>query len=1034
MKRLLSSFAAAACLLSCIQESIVEEQIRQNQESPVETEQEQIIRLSAQISNEQEIDTKSILDQSGIETKLTEITIAAYDKGGVIRDCRHYTNGFSSMELSVAADMTYNIYALANMGDMTSLMPASESALPELSWQLESYSEIASNGFPMCGKLENLKNEGGRIILDRLFAKFSVRILHTGLPSTSSQSIFTYNMCNKSIYLRQANTRLFPFSSHGSRALSASDTANLSDYNPDLNSISAYKGSLKPSQMGPGPGYFKDTTLVFYVPENMQGQLLPGNTDPYRKVPQNICTLDKDYSGLCTYLEFNAERKDNGNGYSGGVTYRYYLGADCTTDFNIERNCKYNMTLDFTEDGFFIQSWKVDRHEDWSDKRTLEFVGGPFTISQGQSKKVMVHYSVNGGNNSSFRPDDWTCIFDQAGMKAAGLEYSVNKSSLVTGENGNQDFCITFTAASDARVGTNFPLKIASWDGSLTDNSTISITKASSISVSWDICPSYVSQQGIMTVSGISSENLPVILSGYDSNLLSVTRIADNKFMIVGRDAGQTTVRISGSAGESKLDLDMNIQAPVLRLGLGSMSVNPDGAEASCDYEYLDNSMSPLSGINKDVFAEKLIPKASSLPGWFSATASDSDVTFRIEKLVDGAESIVPGQAYSITLGANGCNSVIGRSLSLHVTDPFSDIVKVSDFGKIHDYSLFLSGTCPYPSVRNCFTADINENSDFEYEAPVPHADLSQISAELTPAWSDFSFACETFGLSWGSSDSYSTGASFKISRKSVTSATKHSAGKHNVVLNVTNRHSGEKLSKICGTVGIYVHTAVGSEAVIESQAATHTNGTYYGSFADIYNKLSGHQLFSDSNNYIYYADVMVKFLTTVTGVYVYKGMQDGVNARYNRFDCLDIVRPSVSDGQKGNGSLLYSVFDDKGGDRIAVCGEPYGYRRGIGKLLYRAILMTGYNTPISTIQQKQMLLGYNPSGTGHNKNYAPQYYVHDMNLGSDMNTNVIGTDSPYYFSPSSCSSYRDSEDNGYHVIHFLETLIPASCGWLNFL
>lgn len=1033
MKRLLSSFATAACLLSCIPESICEEQIRQEPEHPVETSQEQVIRLSAQISNEQEIDTKSILDQSGIETKLTGITIAAYDRGGVIRDCRHYTKDFSSMELSVAADITYNIYALANMGDMTSLMPASESALPELSWQLGSYSEIESNGFPMCGKLENLKNKGGRISLDRLFAKFSVRILHTGLPSTSSQSVFTYNLCNKSIYLRQANTRLFPFSSHGSRALSESDTAHISDYNPDLNNSSEYKGSLKPSQMGPGPGYFKDTTLVFYVPENMQGQLLPGNTDPYKKIPQNISSLDKDYSGLCTYLEFNAERKNNGNGYSGGVTYRYYLGANSTTDFNIERNCKYNMTLDFTENGFFIKSWKVERHEDWSDSRTLEFVGGPFTISQGQSKKVMVHYSTNDSNNSTLRPDDWTCMFDQAGMKAAGLDYSVNKSSLVVGENGYKDFCITFTAASNASVGTSFPLKIASWDGSLTDNSTISITKSSSISVSWDICPSYVSQQGIMTVSGISSENLPVILSGYDSNLLSVTRISDNRFRIVGLDAGQTTVKISGSAGESRLDLDMNIQAPVLRLGVGSISVNPDGAEASCDYEYLDNSMSPLSGINKDVFAEKLIPKASDLPGWFSVTSSDSNLTFRIEKLVDGSKSIVPGQAYGITLGASGCNSVIGRSLSLHVTDPFSDIVKVSDFGKIHDYSLFLSGTCSYTSVRNCFSALINQNSSFEYEAPVPHADLSQISAELTPAWNDFSFACETFGLSWGSSSSFSTGASFKIDRKSVTSATKHSAGKHNVVLNVTNRHSAEKLSKVCGTVEIYVHTAVGSEAVINSRAATHTYGTVYGSFADIYNTLSGNQLFSDSDEYIYYADVSLKFLTTVTGVYVYKGMQDGVNSRNNRFDCLDIVRPSVTDGQKGN-RLLYSVFDDKGGDRIMVCGEPYGYRRGIGKLLYRAILMTGYNTPISTIQQKQMLLGYNPSGTGHYKSYAPKFQVHDMNIGSDMNTNVISTDSPYYFSPSSCSSYRDSEDNGYHVIHFLESLIPASCGWLNFL
>ncbi|MGN1219710.1 MAG: hypothetical protein ACI4TU_02075 [Candidatus Cryptobacteroides sp.] len=1033
MKRILSSFAAAACLLSCIQESIVEEQIMQNPEPPVETTQERVIHLSAQISNEQEIDTKSILDQSGIETKLTGITVAAYDKGGVIRDCRHYTNGFSSMELCVAADMTYNIYALANMGDMTSLMPASESALPELSWQLDSYSEIASNGFPMCGKLENLKNEGGRICLDRLFAKFSVRILHTGLPSTSAQEIFSYNMCNKSIYLRQANTRLFPFSSHGSRALSDSDTANLSDYNPDLNNSSAYKGSLKPSQMGPGPGYFKDTTLVFYVPENMQGQLLPGNTDPYRKVPQNISSLDKDYSGLCTYLEFNAERKNNGNGYSGGVTYRYYLGADSTTDFNIERNCKYNMTLDFTENGFFIQSWKVERHEDWSDKRTLEFVGGPFTISQGQSKKVMVHYNTNGGNNSTLRPDDWTCMFDQAGMKAAGLEYSVNKSSLVTGENGNEDFCITFTAASNASVGTSFPLKIVSWDGSLTDNSTISITKASSISISWDICPSYVSQQGIMTVSGISSENLPVTLSGYDSNILSVTRLSDNQFRIVGLDAGQTTVKVSGSEGESKIELDMNIQAPVLRLGVGSIAVNPDGAEVSCEYEYLDNSMSPISGINQDVFAEKLMPKASNLPGWFSATASASDVKFRIEKLLDGTESIVPGQTYGITLGASGCNSVIGRNLSLHVTDPFSDIVKISDFGKIHDYSLFLSGTCSYPSVRNCFTELINQNSSFEYEAPVPHADLSQVSAELSPAWSDFSFTCESFGLSWGSSDSFSTGASFKIARKSVTSSTKHSAGKHNVILNVTNRHSGEKLSKVCGTVGIYVHTAVGSEAVIGSRAATHTNGTYYGSFADIYNTLCGNKLFSDSDDYIYYADVTVKFLTTVTGVYVYKGMQDGVNTRHDRFDCFDIVRPSVTDGQKGNG-LLYSVFDDKGGDRIVVCGEPYGYRRGIGKLLYRAIIMNGYSTPISTIQQEQLLLGYNPSGTEHNKSYAPKYKVHDMNIGSNMSTNIVSTNSPYYFSPSSCSSYRDSQDNGYHVIHFLESLLPASCGWLNFL
>jgi hypothetical protein len=56
------------------------------------------------------------------------------------------------------------------------------------------------------------------------------------------------------------------------------------------------------------------------------------------------------------------------------------------------------------------------------------------------------------------------------------------------------------------------------------------------------------------------------------------------------------------------------------------------------------------------------------------------------------------------------------------------------------------------------------------------------------------------------------------------------------------------------------------------------------------------------------------------------------------------------------------------------------------------------------------------------------------MNLGTDMQNNMIFSRSPYYFSPSSCGEYVDKQGRGYHVIHFLEEISPETCGWINLL
>ena len=89
-----------------------------------------------------------------------------------------------------------------------------EADLSRLSWTIGSYSEVDSSGIPMCGKLEGIdySTDIQTITLDRLFAKLSIRITHNSLKNTSMTSDINYNMCNQSLYLRQANSRIHPFS------------------------------------------------------------------------------------------------------------------------------------------------------------------------------------------------------------------------------------------------------------------------------------------------------------------------------------------------------------------------------------------------------------------------------------------------------------------------------------------------------------------------------------------------------------------------------------------------------------------------------------------------------------------------------------------------------------------------------------------------------------------------------------------------------------------------------------------------------
>ena len=328
------------------------------------------VLFSTVIAGEEIVDVKSVLS-SDIEHKVSSVTLASYGQDHVLKDVRYYESSFHSMPLLVDPSGTSNIYALVNMGDMSGDFPESEQSVSAIDYYIPSYSHVDEAGFPMSGVLDDFipDQSEGKIDVQRLFAKLAVRITHKSLSGYSDSAPYAYNMCNKSLYIRQANGRLLPFSYNGSKALGPSDILSIADNNQDLNDRNEYQGSLSNVELGPGPGYSQDTTLILYVPENVQGILLPYNDDPFDKVHGEIDHVGgKSYADLCTYLEFNA-RRENTMGYSGDVMYRYYLGADNTSDFSLERNKRYDLTLDFTEEGFFVENWKVERGDNWNDMR-----------------------------------------------------------------------------------------------------------------------------------------------------------------------------------------------------------------------------------------------------------------------------------------------------------------------------------------------------------------------------------------------------------------------------------------------------------------------------------------------------------------------------------------------------------------------------------------------------------------------------------------------------------------------------------------
>ncbi len=313
------------------------------------------------------------------ENEIRDIQIVITKEDGSVFDVL-YSDSSSELGFTGNVGSRYHIWAAANLGEKVDVHD-----LQDFTAGTRSITKagIAASGIPMFngpdGQEIMLSDDSGAVtvFLTRMLARVDLKV-DTRLLKMQSQ----FNVKSVSIY--NAINTYSPFTpavrqEHRGRVEYTFDSASSSDVSI-LN---------------------RGGTISLYAFENMQGTLLPGNTDPWKKVPSSL----GDAGDYCSYLEV-----DCSYGYD-DVTYRMYLGKDATENFDVERNTVYRVTLMPTEKEIRGErgSWKVEA-EPWNDVVDVELILDPSTLelkTGGDFAEITSHFLVTYEDGSTELEDAW---------------------------------------------------------------------------------------------------------------------------------------------------------------------------------------------------------------------------------------------------------------------------------------------------------------------------------------------------------------------------------------------------------------------------------------------------------------------------------------------------------------------------------------------------------------------------------------------------------------------------------------------------
>lgn len=272
------------------------------------------------------------------ENALNTVQVFAYSSGRLEAETYAQGTEIQNIKLNLKARTTYNFYFLGNIARIEA--PINENEIKGYRYTLPS--SMSMKYIPMAATIENRSvnsaSESFNVVMIRLAARINFTFNQSG---TSNSDVFKRFIVT-SVTLKQVPLDVAAFQAESK----ATRTAN-GDY-----------ASVTDKEM-----INSGRPITFYMLENCNGNLLPGNSDPWRKTPES---LPESVRSLCTYIEISAD-VDGKENIRGNLKYRFYLGENTTSDFTVRRNSDYNFSLSTTQTGIDRISWKIEKNIDWGN-------------------------------------------------------------------------------------------------------------------------------------------------------------------------------------------------------------------------------------------------------------------------------------------------------------------------------------------------------------------------------------------------------------------------------------------------------------------------------------------------------------------------------------------------------------------------------------------------------------------------------------------------------------------------------------------
>ena len=591
------------------------------------------------------------------EAALRTVDLFFYDNSRLCENMSVHRNvgGAGSCSIGVEMEMghTYEILAVANTPGLSA--PATlQEALSSLKCTADGIGGWNSTGIPMAARRSVTVTPSTSVVVlpvERLVAKVNLKVRTSLLQHGSIQF--------SSIAVRQMNRVCGLFSPAKAGVADGVVDGDLASPS-DLEAVNADKNGYATS---------------FYLLENLQGDLLPGNTDPDQKIPSSVSARGFN-PDLCTYIEILGTYSDN-SGYLTGLplTARLFLGSDPCVNFDIVRNNQYDIDLTITDEGCLRADWKIDGN--LVDKRELRFLSESTTLGTDSSVSVPLstNLSLSRGDYSYAVTGDLTCL------------------SVTAAADGRS---FTVTSRVGAPMGSSVVIVASSWDGKLVTSHRVSVVRQiiSGYNISWDESGvMYVAQRRALLVREKLSGNYPSgnvqVTSG--SGAVSVWR-SGTVWYVDGMMAGEDmlTVKVDGTVVGS---MPVEVVAPELKFPSDRVFLPLDGAAAAVGpyYYRVDGSRLYWEDFDAELYSELL------------------DLSAR--RTQDAAQR---GRRWGASL-SGGCPAVSNRSMSddyysfaFYISRLSYNGVAISDN---YDFSLGeveLERITAYPADEGCGVAPVS--------------------------------------------------------------------------------------------------------------------------------------------------------------------------------------------------------------------------------------------------------------------------------------------------------------------------------------